>query len=69
MSVFDGMVWLLPTMITPHRCTYNITLKPANEIKEHQNMIHYAMLVTKESNNKIHDNDTTYFMGKEPILH
>ena len=27
------------------------------------------MWVTKESNNKIHDNKTTYFMEKEPILH
>ena len=27
------------------------------------------MLVSNESNNKIHYNDTTYFMGKEPILH
>ena len=44
-------------------------IKLANEIKKHQNMFHYFMLVTKESNNKIHDNNTTYFMGKEPILH
>ena len=46
----------------------NSHMKLANKIKKHQNMFHYSMLVTKESNNKIHDNDTTYFMGKEPIL-
>ena len=25
--------------------------------------------MTKEFNNKTYDNDTIYFMGKEPILH
>ena len=44
-------------------------MKPTNKIKNHENMFHYSMLVTKESNNKIHDNDIIYFMGKEPILH
>ena len=38
-------------------------MKLENEIKKHQNMFHYSMLVTTESNIKIHDNDTTYFMG------
>ena len=31
-------------------------------------MIHYSMSVTKESNNKIHDNNKTCFMGNEPIF-
>ena len=43
--------------------------KQANKIKKHQNIILYSMSATKESNNKIHDINTTYFMGKEPILH
>ena len=43
-------------------------MKPTQKIKKNENMFYYPMLVTKESNNKIHDNDTTYFMGKEPIL-
>ena len=34
-------------------------MKQANKIKKHQNMIHYYMLVAKESNNKIHDDNTT----------
>ena len=60
---------MFPVMIALHGYTCMITMKPTNEIKKNQNMIHYPMSVTKESNNKIHDNDATYFMGKEPILH
>ena len=44
-------------------------MKTTNKIKKHQNMIHYSMLMTKEFNNKIYDNNTIYFMGKKPILH
>ena len=44
-------------------------MKPMHKIKKHQKMFHYSMLVTKESNNKIHDINTLYFMGKEPIFH
>ena len=32
-------------------------------------MIRYPMLMTKEFNNKIYDNNTIYFMGKEPFFH
>ena len=36
-------------------------MKPTHKIKKNENMFHYSMLVTKESNNKIHDNDTILY--------
>ena len=37
--------------------------------QKHWNIIHNSMLVTKESNSKVHDNNAIYFTGKEPTLH
>ena len=44
-------------------------MKQANKIKKALEYDPLFYAVTKESNNKIHDYNITYFMGKEPTLH
>ena len=67
-SLFDVLVQMFLVKMILHGYTCIITRKTTNKIKQNKNIIHYSILMTKESNNKTYDNDTIYFMGREPIL-